>query len=158
MSHGLLPLVEMAEQYPQLFMAHRASIFPFLLRFLAPPASCVPLYDDYRFSNDQSYVDVYEDWTEISRPSVEILLAMLENWPTETIAWERGRVLQGLVGWVMADFVASQADDMGNEEWLETVPVSVSSMPSSKCLQRRGRVRAELAHRRSDEARYGCDA
>lgn len=132
-SHGLGALVEVAEQYPHLFMAHRASIFPFLLRFLAPPTACVPHFEDYQFSQDQAYIDSYEDWTEVCRPAVEILLLMLENWPTETLAWESGRVIRGLVGWVMADFIASQADDMDDEEWLETVPVCPSSFPRDPC-------------------------
>ncbi|RSH88745.1 hypothetical protein EHS25_002973 [Saitozyma podzolica] len=101
MQHALTPLLDLAERYSSLLMAHRAKLLPFCLELLSPPEP-TPL-SPYKPGSDS--------WSDVAPAAAGILLALIESWTNEVVAWERGRAVRELVPLLIAWEVVQAEDE-----------------------------------------------
>jgi hypothetical protein len=105
MQHALTPLLDLAERYSSLLMAHRAKLLPFCLELLSPPEP-TPL-SPYKPGSDS--------WSDVAPAAAGILLALIESWTNEVVAWERGRAVRELVPLLIAWEVVQAEDEVSDQ-------------------------------------------
>lgn len=117
---ALEPILDIATEYPSLFMPFLDVIVPYLLSLMSPPQWNLPehQYSPYPLSDMQ-----YAEWLPVANQASECLLAMIQAHPADFNIEERRGYIDSLAGLYIAHQICGFEDQMCREDWLAVTDV-----------------------------------
>lgn len=108
------PIVEIADDFPSLFLPIVDQVMTFLLHLAAPPRADLPphQYSPYPLSELE-----YEDWGVAAMKATEMMLYIIVNYPEEFEMKERQPHIHALVGSLLGYQISGLAIQIDCTEW-----------------------------------------